>query len=589
MEQSTNSIFKPGKIIDDKWIIIEMIGQGGMGEVYRAHQMNLKRDVAIKIVSEEMLKSLEDDPEEIDIAFGRFQREVQTMAQVRHSNILNIFDYGTVKSDIDGDENLIEYIVMEYIPGNTLRYTMSDEGLEDEPELIVFWIEKYFIPVLNGVEIIHNQDIFHRDLKPENIFMDGEIPKIADFGLARSYRMKAVSNSLEVKGTLAYMAPEQFSDFRKADLGADIYALGKILFEAVNGTITQKTIPFTMVKLENTDSPFLKNLDLIIQKATAEEKDKRFNSIDEFRNNLVKSLEIQEQDSMEETAFQTDKPAAFQRFSKLILASFFITLFSLAAMVVWHLRSEPENVLNFSKPYKHETNKEKNDEIVTVPEKLSDLKNEIHGKDGSQMILTGDKTGSAPEKPDNVLFYIDKTKTSCSLYISFLNEMRNKITVEKGIVKLENKILLYLGTGSEPEDQIIYQHNRFHLIKPEKGNLPVTRVTFYGASEYAEHFGKKLLTEKEWIYAYIFHKKKIIKSKPASPILDNMGLTVKEWVYSSDDAETQEKNRLIPEKDAISIPGVMDVSRIEKKTKSVLRYPWESFSDVGFRTKININ
>lgn len=94
MTSDNKRLFKSGMVIDDKWIIIEMIGKGAMGEVYRAHQINLKRDVAIKTISEEMLQELEDDPEEMEIAFKRFHREVQTMAQVRHPNILNIHDYG---------------------------------------------------------------------------------------------------------------------------------------------------------------------------------------------------------------------------------------------------------------------------------------------------------------------------------------------------------------------------------------------------------------------------------------------------------------------------------------------------------------
>jgi serine/threonine protein kinase len=107
----------------------------------------------------------------------------------------------------------VEYIFMEYIPGNTLRFTMSEEGLDGEDELLADWLKRYFIPVLNGVEAIHAGGIVHRDLKPENVLMDDETPKNADFGLARSIKMRAVSNSWDVKGTWPYMAPEQFSDF----------------------------------------------------------------------------------------------------------------------------------------------------------------------------------------------------------------------------------------------------------------------------------------------------------------------------------------------------------------------------------------
>ena len=95
MSNPTKNIFKIGYVLNDKWVIIEFIDKGAMGEVYRAHQLNLKRDVAIKVISQEMLQSFEDDPEEIENAIQRFRREVQTMAQVRHPNVLLIFDYGS--------------------------------------------------------------------------------------------------------------------------------------------------------------------------------------------------------------------------------------------------------------------------------------------------------------------------------------------------------------------------------------------------------------------------------------------------------------------------------------------------------------
>jgi serine/threonine protein kinase len=165
----------------------------------------------------------------------RLHREVQTMAQVRHPNILQIYDLGTVNAR-KGDKVVpVQYIVMEYIPGNTLCFTMSEEGFGDKAAMLRSWLTTYFLPVLDGVAAIHQNGIVHRDMKPENVLMDGEIPKIADFGLARSVRMRAISNSWDVKGSMNYMAPEQFMDFRKVGPQADIYALGKILYEAVEG------------------------------------------------------------------------------------------------------------------------------------------------------------------------------------------------------------------------------------------------------------------------------------------------------------------------------------------------------------------
>jgi serine/threonine protein kinase len=113
-----NPLFKTGSIIDEKRVQIERIGKGGMGEVYRAHQLNLNRDVAIKIISEDLLESFEDNPEEKAAVLDRLHREVQTMAQVRHANILQIYDFGTIQARKGNKLVTVQYIVMEYVPGN---------------------------------------------------------------------------------------------------------------------------------------------------------------------------------------------------------------------------------------------------------------------------------------------------------------------------------------------------------------------------------------------------------------------------------------------------------------------------------------
>ena len=147
------------------------------------------------------------------------------MAQVRHPNILQIYDYGSCSILRDDKEVALEYIVMEYIPGATLRFTMSDEGFEPDEQLIKGWLKDYFLPVLDGVQALHALGIVHGDLKPENILLDGSIPKITDFGLARSTRLKPLSQTADAQGTLTYMAPEQFIDFKRVDQRGDIYSL----------------------------------------------------------------------------------------------------------------------------------------------------------------------------------------------------------------------------------------------------------------------------------------------------------------------------------------------------------------------------
>jgi serine/threonine-protein kinase len=110
-----------------KWLILEFIAKGCMGEVYRARQVNLKRDVGIKVVSQEWLESLDGDADEIEGALERFRNEVQAMAQIRHPNVVQIYDYGSASVQKGDEEVVVEYIVMEYIPGATLRFSKIDQ------------------------------------------------------------------------------------------------------------------------------------------------------------------------------------------------------------------------------------------------------------------------------------------------------------------------------------------------------------------------------------------------------------------------------------------------------------------------------
>jgi len=284
-------MLQAGTVLDEKWVILEPIGKGGMGEVYRAHQLNLKRDVAIKVVSREWLESLGNDEGEVETGLQRFRREVEAMAQMNHPNILRVYDYGSA-SVLRGERDLVvEYIAMEYVPGGTLRSTMSKDGFYPEEDLTREWIKDFFLPVLAGVDAIHKAGIVHRDLKPENILMDGKTPRIADFGLSRSSGSQPLTQSVHMMGSPVYMSPEHFLDFRRADERADIYSLGKILFEAIEGKVSPETIPFRKAGLSKTRTLFFQELDRIIQDATEEDKEKRLPTVEQLQCLLVGALD----------------------------------------------------------------------------------------------------------------------------------------------------------------------------------------------------------------------------------------------------------------------------------------------------------
>ncbi len=200
--------------------ILELVGAGGMGAVYKARQEGLDRLVAIKILPEELGH---------DVKFAlRFTREARTLAKLNHPNIVSLFEFGNVADTY--------YFLMEYVEGSTLRDVVQSRELAPEHALAI-------VPQLcDALQYAHDKGVVHRDIKPENILMsvDGSV-KIADFGLSRilgnESQQYALTATHQVMGTPRYMAPEQLEGSRGVDHRADIYSLGVVIYEMLTGEL----------------------------------------------------------------------------------------------------------------------------------------------------------------------------------------------------------------------------------------------------------------------------------------------------------------------------------------------------------------
>jgi serine/threonine protein kinase/Tol biopolymer transport system component len=225
--------------------IIEKLGQGGMGEVYRARDLKLDRDVAIKVLP----KALAQDSE----ALARFQREAKAVASLSHPNILAIHEFGT--------EQGLSFAAMELLEGVTLREKISSGPLSVRKAL------EYAVQITHGLASAHDRGVSHRDLKPENIFVTSSgIVKILDFGLAKQHPVSPPDDSsksptvdtdpLTVLGTIGYMAPEQVQG-QPADRRSDIFSLGCVLYEMLTGkrAFARPTAAETMVAVLKEDPP----------------------------------------------------------------------------------------------------------------------------------------------------------------------------------------------------------------------------------------------------------------------------------------------------------------------------------------------
>ena len=204
------------KIIAERYELLELIGQGGMADVYLAKDIILNRTIAIKILR----TSLAKDP----IYVTRFQREASAAAALSHKNIVEIYDVGE-----DDDKY---YIVMEYVPGTTLKELILKRGALHYVEAIDIMKQ-----VVGGIAKAHQLGIIHRDLKPQNILVtDSGVAKIADFGIASMQSLAQVTQTDVIMGSLHYLAPE-IARGEKATIQSDIYALGIAFYELLRGEV----------------------------------------------------------------------------------------------------------------------------------------------------------------------------------------------------------------------------------------------------------------------------------------------------------------------------------------------------------------
>lgn len=253
-----------GRVLDGRYIVGERIARGGMASVYLATDERLDREVAVKI----MHHGLSDDQQFSD----RFVREAKSAAKLNHRNVVSVFDQGK-----DGD---VAYLVMELVPGHTLRDVMRAES-PMRPDRALQIVEE----VLVALSAAHTAHIIHRDVKPENVLMtpDGEV-KVADFGLARAVSAATTATGGTLIGTVSYLAPEIVLHVG-ADARSDVYAVGAMLYEMLTGAkphvgdspiqVAYKHVHDDVPPPSDLNAAVPPYLDALVARATVRDRDQR--------------------------------------------------------------------------------------------------------------------------------------------------------------------------------------------------------------------------------------------------------------------------------------------------------------------------
>lgn len=281
-----------GQTVADKYEIVERIGIGGMGVVYKVHHKTLNRFFAVKIM---VGGNFGFDTK----ALARFQQEARTVSGLHHQNLVGVHDFGTMP---DG----APYLVMDYVEGKSLSALIKEKGKLDPTEALAIATQ-----ICAGLAYAHDKGVIHRDLKPSNIIVSegnaGLSARILDFGIAKvvdinDEERKTLTQTGEIIGSPHYMSPEQCMGY-KIDARSDIYSLGCLMFEMLAGKpVFDAPSPLAIMMLHmNERAPLFRSLtettnvrpevERIVMQTLEKEADMRYQCVEDLRNDLLLALE----------------------------------------------------------------------------------------------------------------------------------------------------------------------------------------------------------------------------------------------------------------------------------------------------------
>lgn len=495
-----------------RYHILELLGEGGMATVYKAHDTRLEREVAIKVIRRSAFP-----PEEIEMLLKRFEREAKALGRLSHPNIVGVIDYGEYEGQ--------PYLVMVYLPGGTLKQRLGKP---------MPWREaiQLILPIARALEYVHSHNIINRDVKPSNILMteDGQ-PMLTDFGLVKLFEDKnKESTNLTTSGTGLgtpdYMAPEQWTGQTTAQ--SDLYSLGVVLYEMITGyrpyiadtpagvLLKQATESLPLPKQYVPDLP--QNVESVLLKVLAKKPEDRYPDVcsfaDELQNLLagrevsastIKTERLREQmtgkvERSRTPASPSDLQPARRKKTFLALTMVFGVLAVLVASGGYWLVSANPGMFAAPTPTQQATPSSIATEIpptetiqptgvptntllptgTPIPLEIKDSKNvPMRLIPAGEFTMGDDNSGDLDSRPaltvDMEAFYIDKFEVTNEMY-------------DACVYAVECRRPLQLGSATRSS----YYKNSVYA------NYPVIYVDWKMAKTYCEWRGARLPTEAEW-------------------------------------------------------------------------------------------
>ena len=281
-----------GQLINDRYEIQRLIGEGGMANVYLAKDTILDRKVAVKVLRGDLAGD--------EKFVRRFQREALSASSLSHPNIVEIYDVGEDEGNF--------YIVMEYIEGKTLKQLIKKRGVLSLPETMDIMLQ-----LLDALATAHDSYIIHRDIKPQNIMIkESGLVKITDFGIAMALNSAQLTQTNSVMGSVHYLPPEQASG-KGSTIRSDIYSLGILMFEMLSGKVPFKGDSAVEIALKHMKEPLPsvkeinpvvpQSVENIILKASAKNPKNRYRDVREMADDIKTCLD-EEKENEERITFK---------------------------------------------------------------------------------------------------------------------------------------------------------------------------------------------------------------------------------------------------------------------------------------------